>query len=72
MTTTAILDLGELRGEYTLEIFDIKGQLMRPGRSLSGAEGSVLEIERGELSSGQYLLRLSNEEDSLELPFVVE
>ena len=70
MTTSALLDLGELRGPIRLEIYDILGKLQRS--EFLTIESGTLGIERGALSSGTYILRLIQEEEAMELKFVVE
>jgi hypothetical protein len=69
MTTSAILNLGELRGPATLEIYDMSGKLIRSDVLLLDA--GMLNLQRGSLESGHYLLRLTQEELSYELPLVV-
>ena len=70
MTTSAMLDVGELRGRIQLEIYDILGKLQR-SESLS-LDTETLLLERGSLSKGTYILRLTHEDEAMELKFVVE
>jgi len=70
MNTSVILELGELRRAFTIEIFDITGKLLRSEQKSSIKE--QLMYQRGQLEAGQYLLRLSGDESSYELPFVEE
>ncbi len=70
MTTSATLDLGELKGPATLEIYDISGKLMR-SESVN-LDAGTLTLPRGDLSGGSYLLRVISEGNAVELPFMVE
>jgi len=70
MTTSGVLDVGELKGSATLEIFDISGKLRSSGAV--NLDSGILNIQRGELASGSYLLRVISEGNALELPFMVE
>jgi hypothetical protein len=70
MTTSAILDLGELRGSATKEIYDISGKLMR-SESVNPDSG-ILTLGRGDLSSGSYLLRVISNSESIEVSFIVD
>jgi hypothetical protein len=70
MTTSAMVDLGELHGPIQLKIYDVMGKLQR-SESINLETGN-LTIERGELSRGTYILRLTSKDEAMELKFVVE
>lgn len=70
MTTSAIIELKELRGPIQLEIYDVLGKLQRS--ELLSLESGILTLERGTLSSGSYILRLTHGNEPMELKFVVE
>ncbi len=70
MTTSATLDVGELKGPAILEIYDIRGKLIRT-ESVSLDTG-VLMLQRGTLSNGSYLLRVMTMDERIEIPFVTE
>jgi uncharacterized repeat protein (TIGR01451 family) len=70
MTTSAMVDLGELTGQIQLEIYDIMGKLQR-SESINLESGN-LTLDRGTLSRGTYILKLTSEEEVRELKFVVE
>jgi uncharacterized repeat protein (TIGR01451 family) len=70
MTTSAMVDLGEFQGPIQLEIYDIMGKLQRS--EIINLEKGNLILERGTLSMGTYILRLTNEDETMELKFVVE
>jgi uncharacterized repeat protein (TIGR01451 family) len=69
LTTSAILDVGELSGTARVEVYDISGKLQR-SELLSLDSGSLI-LERGALSAGTYILRLTQGEEAMELKFVV-
>jgi len=70
MTTSAMLDLGALHGPIQLEIYDVMGKLQR-SEFLSIEKGTLM-LNRGSLSSGTYILRLTHENEAMVLKFVVE
>jgi uncharacterized repeat protein (TIGR01451 family) len=70
MTTSAMIDLGELRGSIQLEIYDVMGKLQRS--ELLNVDSGMLMLNRGSLSNGTYILRLTHEKEAMELKFVVE
>ncbi|MFZ6051457.1 FG-GAP-like repeat-containing protein [Halocola ammonii] len=70
MTTSAMVDLGKLNGEIHLEVFDVMGKLQRS--EFITIESGNLTLERGTLSKGTYILRLTNQDETKELKFVVE
>ena len=77
-TETAILDLGEIRGLVNLEIYDALGKLQRSetlntSTSLSaGLQSGTLNLSKGNLKSGNYLLRITTEQGTSVLKFRVE
>ncbi|MFZ6051456.1 FG-GAP-like repeat-containing protein [Halocola ammonii] len=70
MTTSAMLDLGDLNGPIQLEIYDVMGKLQRS--EFINLDSGNLTIDRGDLSRGTYILRLTSENETRELKFVVE
>lgn len=70
MNERTVLDLGDLKGEVLLEIIDMGAKLVRT-RSHQ-AELGTLEIPRGNLAKGNYILRLSSEGQRYELKMGVE
>ncbi len=70
MSSSATLYLGELEGTIQLGIYDLLGKLLRS--ELLNVQSGSLVIERGAISSGGYILRLTQEKKSFELKFIVE
>lgn len=70
MTTSATLDLGELRGPIQVEIYDILGKLHRS--EVLSVESGTLTLKRGDLTKGVYILRLTLVAEPVELKFLVE
>lgn len=69
MSDQAVLDLRELKGETELAIYDLQGKLMRTEKT---ATNRTFNLERGNLSTGSYLLQLLNANHSYKLLFVIE
>ena len=69
-TETAILDLGNLQESVQMEIFDITGKLVRSEQLATN--NKQLTLERGNLKSGNYLLRITAEQGTSVLKFRVE
>jgi len=70
MGPSGTLKVGDLEGPVQVEIYDVLGKLIR--YQLLNAESGNLDIERGEMASGGYILRLTQEEKSFELKFIVQ
>ncbi|MEM7161111.1 MAG: T9SS type A sorting domain-containing protein [Bacteroidota bacterium] len=70
MTQSAFLNLEKRTGNFLLEIFDMKGTLIR--KETAGLNHGNFEIKRKTLFPGQYLLRLTNDAESWELIFIVD
>jgi hypothetical protein len=70
MTQTAVLDVGDLNGPFRMEVFDLNGKLLHSEQQASN--NKQLQIFRGGLSTGQYILRISSDKEHFELPFAVE
>jgi len=70
LTTAAVLDIGELAGMVTIEIYDLNGKLIRSEQQSNS--GQQLTLERKGLVSGSYILRVLHEGEAIKLPFVVE
>ena len=58
-----------LSGEFLLEIYEISGKLVR--KELIIVDSGLIKLDRKDLSNGQYILRLNGDQDSHEIPFVV-
>jgi len=70
MTSSAVLDVGKLEGPIQLEIYDSLGKLLR--REVQNVESGNLVIQRGEISGGGYILRLTQEKNTFELKFIIQ
>ncbi|NNC84050.1 MAG: hypothetical protein HKN79_10780, partial [Flavobacteriales bacterium] len=68
-TTSALVDLGNLRGPITLEIHDLTGKLQCT--DLVNLDTGVLTLQRGKLSPGSYWLRVISGQEIVEVPFLV-
>jgi hypothetical protein len=69
MSSSAVLHLGDIKGPLTMEIYDLQGKLIRSEQQTTSNKQLVLE--RGELASGSYILRIVSEQDGFELPFII-
>jgi len=69
MTTSAVLDLGDIKGPLTIEIYDLQGKLMRSEQAI--ANNNQVILKRNSLASGSYILRLNSVEGVLDLPFII-
>ena len=58
---------------YTLEIYDNKGSLVKTANYVSTEEGmNSLSLDLSELTTGHYLIRLSNSEEALKTTIIKE
>jgi len=70
MTSSAILEVGKLNGPSTLEVHDMNGKRVRLEQRILSQ--GLLNLDRGQLSSGTYLLRLITEYNVLDISFIVK
>lgn len=70
MTQRAILEVKAKPGIASLEIFDTSGK--RCHIAAVDLSSGILQLERGDLKAGQYILRIKNEDSHIEVSFIVE
>jgi uncharacterized repeat protein (TIGR01451 family) len=70
MTNSAMIDIGDFKGPIRVEIYDLMGRLQRS--DLINVDQGILNLERGALVKGTYILRMINDDEALELKFVVQ
>jgi hypothetical protein len=69
-SATATLDLGGSAGWLGMEIYDLQGRLIRHDKVYS--QEGIVRMDRADLVSGSYILRLKTASKSRELLFIVE
>jgi len=70
ITQSAIIEMGDIKGQFQLDIIDIQGRIVRTENPI--ISDSKLVIERGNLNVGAYLLRIISNEETHEISFVVK
>jgi hypothetical protein len=69
MTQSSILNVGDFNGPFRIEAFDLNGKLLDSEQQTSN--NKQLQISKGGLSLGQYILRISSHKVHFELPIIV-